>query len=115
MALSKVEILAIPRRTAEEVNVPDWNGSVRVKLMTGGERDEVFAGIEQRDGRTDMRVYRSRLVSASVVADDGSPMFTYDEALALDDSQPAALHLLFNASQRINRLRPEDIAAAEGN
>jgi hypothetical protein len=113
--LSKNAILAQTAPAPELVDVPEWAGSVLVRVLTGTERDALFAVLGKNDdGSTNMRDFRARLVSAAVLA-DGAAAFTRDEVLQLDDTQPTAVLRLFSAAQRVNKLRPGDLEAATGN
>ena len=114
--LTAEAIFAIPRTAPEAVKVAEWGGEVWVRLLTGAQRDAMFSGLKRNaDDTTDMRDLRARLLSAAIVKEDGSPMFTQEQALQADDDYPAAAVRLFNIAQRINKLRPEDMEAASGN
>ena len=109
VSLTKDAILGRAAQGPEAVDVPEWGGSVAVRMLTGTERDALFAALQRgEDGSTDMHDFRARLVSAAVVGEDG-PMFTHAEVAALDDTQPTAVLRLFTAAQRINKLRPGDL------
>jgi hypothetical protein len=99
-----------------QVDVPEWSGFVHVRMLSGTERDTVFSGLgKNADGAMDLRDYRARLVAAATVDEAGIALFTRDEVAALDDTHAAAVLRLFDAAQRINRLRPADLEAAQGN
>ena len=113
-ALSKEAILGLASPGPEVVDVPEWGGSVLVRMLTGTERDALFGALAKAgDGSIDMRDYRARLVAAAVTADGVA--FTHAEVAALDDTQPTAVLRLFTAAQRINMLRPGALEAAQGN
>ena len=66
--LSKEAILAAQDVVTELVEVPEWGGSVRVRGLTGAERDAFEGETIQRNGRdvkTNTRNLRARLVVLS--------------------------------------------------
>ena len=116
MALDRGFLQSLPAAKPEVVTVPEWAGAVRLRALSGTERDAVMTSLpENAPGKVDMRQYRARLVAACAVDDADAPLLTVDEALGLDETQASALLRLFNAATRINGLRPEDAEAAKGN
>lgn len=111
--LSKEAILAVQDTATELVEVPEWGGAVRVRGLTGSERDAFESEVVQRNGRdvrTNTRNIRARMVVMSVVNEDGSRMFSYHDIEALGEKSARALDRIFAVAMRLSGLRDEDVA-----
>lgn len=111
--LSKEAILAVQDTATELVEVPEWGGAVRVRGLTGAERDAFESEVVQRNGRdvrTNTRNIRARMVVMSVVMEDGSRMFSYHDIEALGEKSARALDRIFAVAMRLSGLRDEDVA-----
>lgn len=117
--LSRDEILGASDIAVEPVEVPEWGGTVRVRGLTGAERDELEAEIVRanRDGstRVDTRNLRARLVALSVVDEAGERLFTCEDIEALGQKSAAALDRVFSVAQRLSGLGDEDVEALAKN
>lgn len=103
--LSRDAILQASDLPFEEVAVPAWGGTVRVRAMTGRDRDafgESLARDEQ--GNVDLTNYRAKLVAKCLVDDAGNRLFTDSDAdiAALGGKSAAALAVVFDAAERLN-------------
>ena len=124
MLLSKAQILEIDDIRFEEVFVPQWNGTVRVKVMTGTERDsyetslyEFKPGDGNKQGqlklnREDMR---AKLLARVIVDEKNKRLFTDADIRALGAKSADALDVLFEVAQRLNGLAKGDLEKAEKN
>jgi len=116
--LTKDEILAADDRNTEVVDVPEWGGAVTVRALSGTERDR-YEGSMVRYRRTEKGTVeieavetenvRARLVSMSVVGEDGARLFGDADVLALGDKSAAALERVFTAAQRLSNLSQRDV------
>lgn len=114
--LSKAAILACEDLPTTDVDVPEWGGTVRVKGMTGAQRDafedSLFVDVPSADGKTiarkqDTKNIRAKLVAASLVDADGAALFTQGEIDTLAQKSARALSRVFEAAQRLNGMTPE--------
>lgn len=118
MRLSKDDILKADDVRTEEVEVPEWGGSVLVRGMTGEERDEFEASMLVRRGDQmipDTWNTRAKLIARCVIDDDGTPLFTRQDVDALGKKSGAALDRVFDVASRLSGLRPEDAKEAAEN
>jgi len=106
--LTKEQILAVKDITYETVPVPEWGGEVRIKVLSGEERD-AFEDSILRGQKTDMRNVRAKLCARVIVDGDGKRMFSDQEINKLAAKSSVALDRIFSAAQRLNRLRAEDV------
>lgn len=110
--LSKDQILAAEDLVTEDVEVPEWGGTVRVRMMTGAERDSFEDSLTQTKGKnvkTNLANLRARLVARTVVDEAGKRMFTDAEAGVLGQKSAAALDRVFEAARRLNGMTEADV------
>jgi len=115
MTLSKDDILKQTNLPAEQVTVPEWGGEVRIRVMSGTERDAFEASVSGNNGRTNLTNIRARLVAMTVVDDVGERLFTDAEAVDLGRTSSIALCRVFEAAQHLNGLTQQDVEDLAGN
>ena len=111
-------ILALDDLPEEWVDVPEWNGRVRVVGLTGTERDrwEELRMVDKRDAKgkvkrqMDLTNFRASLVAMSVrMPDDRAKCLFEGQVPALGKKSAAALERVFDVARRLSRLTDEDI------
>jgi hypothetical protein len=118
MVLSKDQILRADDMDFEVVDVPEWGGKVRIKTLTGNERDAYEQSIIDQKGNVNgPKLYgaSARLVALTAVDDDGKLLFTQADAKALGEKSAQALNRVFEVSMRLSRLTKEEVEAMVGN
>jgi hypothetical protein len=103
--LTKAAILASQDLKHENIDIPEWGGVVRLRTMTGAERDAFEARSIQTHGdkrEVDMSNFRARLVAQTLVDENGALLFNENEITALGGKSAAALDRCFEAAQRLN-------------
>ncbi len=116
--LSKAQIFAADDRKTEDVEVPEWGGTVRLRGLNGTERDAYEASMQKQVGGKqvqDLRNFRARLVALAAINEDGTPLFETNEVAALAKRSSAALSRLFDATCRLSGITDEDVKDLEGN
>lgn len=117
--LKREDILAAQDMQSEDVDVPEWGGTVRVSVMTGEARDQWDQGLVTVDAKgkakANMGNIRARLVALTVVDETGQRLFTAEDVAELGRKNGAALNRVFEAAQRLNLLRAQDVEQAKGN
>ena len=116
--LGRDAILAAKSLRTEEVDVPEWGGTVLVRELSGRERDEWEASLAVQRGKTmvpDVANIRAKLAARTIVGDDGEPVFTQQDVAALGELSAAALDRVFDVASRLSGLNPEDVEAMTGN
>ena len=120
--LTRDQILAAQDITTEEVDVPEWGGAVRVRGMSGRERDAFEASVvEQPTGNrsqrrnagrqrasTNMDNLRARLGAWSIVDGNGERLFTDEDVLALGTKSAAGLDRVFEVAMRLSGISETD-------
>lgn len=110
--LGRDAILAAPDMATEEVYVPEWDATVRIKTLTGAERDYFESSIIRRNGKVvsqNLQNVRARLCALCIVDEAGQRIFGEEDEYALGRKSGAALERIFAAAQRLNGLRDEDV------
>lgn len=110
--LSRDAILAANDVQYEDVEVPEWGGTVRVKSLMGKERDALESSMIVGKGKNtnvNLNNLRAKLVARSVVDEDGKRLFSDDDIVALGEKSAAALNRVYEVAQRLSGVTQEDI------
>lgn len=110
--LTREAILAAQDLKSEDVDVPEWGGSIRIRTMTGAERDKLLTGLTGADGKFQAHGYRTRLLACCIVDEGGHPLFSADE---LSGKNPLVTDRLFTIADRLNSIGEEAVEAAGKN
>ncbi|MGW2548225.1 hypothetical protein ACWC5I_47070 [Kitasatospora sp. NPDC001574] len=119
--LSKTDILTASDILTEDVDVPEWGGTVRLRGLTGAEREAweqsmMVAGPNgtrvPRRGAVDNR---ARLLVRCIVDAENELMFTDKDVPTLNRKSAASLDLLTDVAKKLSRLGKDQAKAAEGN
>ena len=114
--LSRDDILNADDLPYEDINVPEWGGDIRMRTMTGTERDAFETSIVTGDGKDrNMRNIRARLVVRCAVDENGARLFADKEAPVLGKKSAKVLDRLFGIAQRMNGLSATDVDELAGN
>lgn len=110
--LTADQILAADDLPTEDVDVPEWKGTVRIRTLSGKERDAFEASIVQQKGRStkaNLENLRARLVAKCAIGEDGKRLFSDSAAVALGTKSAAALERVYEAARKLNRMSEEDV------
>lgn len=105
-------ILALQDTPIVEMEVPEWGTWVRVKTLSGAERDQFESTITQRNGRNvkqNLLNIRARLVAAALVDENGALLFTFEDVEALGRKSARALDRIFAKAMELAGMRDEDV------
>lgn len=117
--LTATDILDAEDFVTEDVYVPEWGGWLKVKGLSGAERDAYEATIvEQRKGgsiRYNLANARAKLIIAAVIDDHGRPLFTAKDVKALGKKSALAAQRVFSKARELAGLTDEDMDELLGN
>lgn len=113
--LTRDAILTADDIRFEEVPVPEWGGTVRVRSLIGSERDEYEAAIAGDGTKPDLTNLRARLVAKAVVDEAGKRVFSDADVAKLGMKNAAALNRVFDVVRALSGLTKEDVEALAGN
>ncbi len=112
--LTREDILAVEDRPTRDVPVPEWGGVVRVRGLSGKERDEyevALSGLrpDGRPGRPNLANVRARLLALTIVDAEGHPCFSLDDIEALGAKSAVALERVFDVARSLSGLSDDDV------
>jgi hypothetical protein len=113
--LSRDSILKAKDQKHEDVHIPEWGGTVRVKALNGAERDKFEASIAGTTGKRNLANVRAKLVAMAVVDLTGQPLFNQTDVVALGGKSASALDKVFAVAQRLAGITEADIEEYEEN
>lgn len=115
--LSKSAILAADDLPNIDVECPEWGGTVRLRSLTGSERDAFEAGtikqLNNNQRRLELRNLRARFVSLCAIDAAGKPLFTEADVAALGAKSALVLERLFDAGRKLSGLSDSDVKELE--
>ena len=114
--LTKEAIMAAVDIAVETVHVPEWGGDVKVRGLTGAQRDQyeqMLLGQREKSGA--FYNIRATLCVLAIVDDNGNQLFDVAEIDALGKKSAAALDRIADVIRRISGLAPEAVEDAEKN
>lgn len=112
MLLTRDSILQAQDIQTEDVEVPEWGGTVRVRGLTGAQRDQFESSIVSLKGKRqdiNMQNVRAKLVALSVVDEEGQRIFQDDDIRALGMKSAVALQRVFDVAQRLSGITEDDV------
>ena len=110
--LSADAILSADDLTVELVEVEEWGGSVRVRTLTGRERDRLEADLlssKKNGAAINLDNVRAKLVVATAIDEEGKPLFQPGAEEALGKKSGAALTKVATVAQRLAGLSTTDV------
>lgn len=102
--LTRAAILDAPDLKHEDVDVPQWGGTVRVRVMTGAERDAFRIAIATEEGGTPIGRFSVALLAATLIDEQGARLFTMDDLDQLAEKSAASLDKPAAVAMRLNGL-----------
>lgn len=115
MLLTKEQILGAEDVKSKIVEVPEWGGSVKVSTMSGRARDMFERSIVAANGQASTDNIRAKLAAATIVAEDGSLLFTEKDIEKLAKKSASALDRVVAAAQELNLITDKDVEAVAKN
>ncbi len=113
--LTRQQILEREDIATVDVEVPEWGGTVRVKAMTGAQRDRLEASTRTAKGKPDRTHFFARMVAWCCVDEDGQRIFSEPDVLELSKKSSAALMRVAVTVQKLSAIDPDDVEALTGN
>ena len=109
--LTKDAIIHVEDLDYEDEEVPEWGGTVRIRCMTGSERDSFEAAIYKIEGGNTKVVrdnFRATLLARCLIDENGNRLFSDKEINQLGKKNSKIISRLFEKAQKINGLTTED-------
>ena len=118
--LSRDQITAADDRNWEDVDVPEWGGTVRLLGMSGTDRNAyqesmVVLGANGKPQKVNLQDQLARLLSKCLVGEDFQRLFTDKDVRELGRKNGAVLERLGKVAQRLSGLGQDAVEDAAGN
>ncbi len=115
MSLTREQILQVDDIKIEIVPVPEWDGEVIVRTMTGTDRD-IWDNLLYKEGKVNfLDNTRARLLACTIIDEDDNLVFSEDDIVALGKKSSLAINRIFDVAKRLNGLGSEQIEDLEKN
>ncbi|GAA3223276.1 hypothetical protein [Actinocorallia longicatena] len=118
MLLSKDAILAADDRPYQDVEVPEWGGTVRVIGLSGTDRDAfeaAFVDARAKGGPSAgarLQNFRAKLLVKCIIGEDGERIFADADAKNLGAKSGKVVDRLFDIARSLSGM--DDDAVEEG-
>ncbi len=116
--LTKEQILKADDLKHEDIEVPEWGGTVRVRALTALEKDSfdktTFMDAEEGENMN-WEGMRARLVSLTVVNDKGERLFTSEDVVELGKKSAIVMDKVFAVAQRLSGFSKKEVEEIEKN
>lgn len=110
--LSRDQILNVDDTVYKEVDVPEWGGSIRLRSLTGAQRDKIEQdSVVQRGRKTSMNMvnFRAKIIAASAVDEAGQLLFVEKDVIALGKKAAGVLDRLSEVASKLSGMTEDDI------
>jgi hypothetical protein len=122
--LTKNDIFKVEDIVKEYVDIPEWNGGLYIKVLSGEERDAfeegMFKSNDMGDFTRNLKNMRAKLIAFAAVDVNNKPIFDsilkydiqgklYGDVADLGKKSSIVLDRMYTVAQRLNKLRKEDI------
>lgn len=112
MYLSKDDILKADDLPTRDVDVPEWCGTVRVRGLTGAERDQFDFVLSDAKNNPSKAQIRANLVGRCMVDEDGKRLFSETEVAKLAAKSGAALTRIFDVVRELSGMTKDAVEKA---
>lgn len=110
MALTKEQILAAPL-PREEVQTPEWGGSVFVRTISAKELVALQRAMRAHDDQSVAGV----ILAFTLCDEQGQALFTDADIIPLNNLAGVTMGRLLEVAERLNKFKPDDVDNAEKN
>ena len=106
--LTRDAILKASDIDQQEVDVPEWGGTVTIQGLTAKQRAKVLgAAVDRKSGSVDLEMLYLMLTVESVVDEEGKPVFTAGDIEALGKKSGAALDRIVKVALNLSGMGEE--------
>lgn len=110
--LGKADILQAKDVLTQDVEVPEWGGTVRLRGLSGIERDQYEQSCVTGRGKNrdvNLSNARAKLVARCAIGEDGATVFSDEDVAELGKKSAKALDRLFQIAQKLSGLSDDDV------
>lgn len=110
--LGRDAILDADDQQYDIVDCPEWGGKVRIRGLSGTQRDAYEASLVQSNGgdkKLNLANARAKMCVLAIVDEGGRPIFTSDDVRALGRKSALPIERIFDAARRLSGMSEEDV------
>jgi len=110
--LTRDQILQANDLETRSLDVPEWGGTVRVRALTGVERDALEASAIQGKGKNrdvNLTNFRAKLCARAIVDEQGKRIFEDADIAALGRKSSGALSKVYNLAAELSGISDADV------
>lgn len=110
--LNREQILQANDLETRDIDVPEWGGTVRVRALTGVERDALEASAIQGKGKNrdvNLTNFRAKLCARAIVDEQGKRIFEDADIAALGRKSSGALSKVYNLAAELSGISEADV------
>lgn len=110
--LTADEIFEVDDTKYDEVECPEWGGTVRLRSIRGTQRDAYEESVISGNGadrKMNLRNARAKLIVLCAVGEDGRPLFTAEDVRRLGAKNAAPIDRLFDACRKLAGMTEQDV------
>lgn len=96
------QILDADDLPAEDMDIPEWGGKIKVRGLTGTERDRMEFVLAEARKNPETANIRAQLVGRCIVKSDGSRMFDDKKIAALGEKSGAVIDRIFDKVRELS-------------
>ena len=110
--LTRDAILAISDLKYEDVDIPEWGGSVRVRELTAMERNKLGADFAKGGAQAIPPDFYPKIAATVIVNQNGKSVFTEGDTTRLGEKSFAAIQRVVDTALRISGMTQEGVEEA---
>ncbi len=110
--VTRDSIRAFKGHPLKPVEVPEWGGTVYIRVMPGTERDSFEAETYKLNGKSvelNRANFRARLLVRTLTDKDGRPLYHISDADELGQQPADILDKLATVASQANGMSPKDV------
>jgi hypothetical protein len=110
--LGRDAIIDADDKQYEDVECPEWGGKVRVRGLSGTQRDAYEASLVQGNGadrKMNLANARAKMCVLAIVDADGRQVFTSEDVRALGRKSALPIERIFDVARRLSGMTQEDV------
>ena len=110
--LDRSAILSASDMKIEELEIPEWGGSVHIKSLSGKDRDAFESSMFEGRGKNRKENFanlRARLLVRTIVTESGDRIFQNNDINALGNKNAKALDRCFAKARELSGMSDEDV------
>lgn len=112
--LTAEQILTATDTKHADVPVEEWGGTVRIRVLSGRERNALEREATGPDGKASP-LFRERMLVKCLCDETNKPLFSSEQVAVLAEKNGVVLDRLFDAALRLNGFKKDTVEELEKN